>query len=206
MNVVWKKLLILSPIVILIAMLYFVNHTIILLRDITYSFVFSNNAGAVQMFEKELKALPLPGYPKAEYSKFYSGIIHAFSNVLGEKHVVITFLIDENGTVHHSNYENEKMLEAWLENECELRRQIKANKSGYVILHNLEEEMLFYYTTIFDGTQNYRLFVGIDRDALEAEINFDKIIIPVSIIGFLLIVFVQYSIWLRMTYGKRQVK
>ena len=204
MNTIWKKLLLLIPIIILIAMLYFVNYTVGLFREITYSFVFDTNVGSVQMLEIELDELSSQGYSQTEHSDLHCIMIHAFNKTLGKKHTVITFLLDEDGIVYHSNDENEEYLAELLKNEYDLVIRTAIDKSGRLTLRGSGKDQLWYYHTVTDGVRAYRLFMSVDRDLLESMLDTDKIVIPIGVIGLLLIITVEDSIWNRTIRSKKK--
>ena len=193
----WVRYLLISPIIILIIMLYFINYTINYFREITYSYAFDTNVGSVQMLAKELDERLFQGYLREEDIQFNHDMILVFNNAIGKKDAVITFLVDQNYIIYHSNYDNKKYLSSLTLEE--LDSVIKSNRaqSGLVTFPGFREDQQWYYYTISDGVRSYRLFMSVDRDELEGVFGTDKIVIPISVIGFLLIVAVEDSIWNR---------
>jgi len=55
MNIIWKKILILSPIVILITMLYLVNYAVTVLHEIKYSLI-ENSVNSAEMIDETILA------------------------------------------------------------------------------------------------------------------------------------------------------
>ena len=191
----YRKLLLASPIIILIPMLYLIHYTVDYFKDVTYSFVLNTNIGSVQMLEQELKEHQ---ETEENYNEVRSAIIHMFNNTIGKKHSVITFLIDGDGTVYYSNDENELYATALLEEKNNLIRKASGSLSGELILQNLDKEQLWYYHNFYDASESYIFFMSVDRGMLEAMLDTNNIVLPTAIICLLLIFSIEDSIWLRI--------
>ena|GEM_PF-2661370 len=192
----YRKLLLASPIIILIPALYFIHYTVDYFKDVTYSFVLNTNIGSVQMLEQELKEHQ---ETEENYSEVRTAIIHMFNNTIGKKYSVITFLTDKSGGIYHSNHENELYLASLLENKDGLLAKTSDALSGTLTLQNSEEEQLWYYHTFYDVNESYIFFMSVDRGMLEAMLDTNNIVIPTGIICLLLIISIEDSIWLRIS-------
>ena len=196
-----KKILLLSPIIILIPMLYFINYTVDFFQDVTYTFVLNTNIGSVQMLEQELEEHK---EIDPNYSEIRESIIHIFNMTMGKKRPVVTFLMDENGKVYHSNHENEIYVEELLENKEELQAKTSQEESGHLILQNLGKEQHWYYHTFAEQEQHYLFFMSVDKEMLESSLEINNIVIPICIICIILILSIEYSFWLTISRKRKK--
>lgn len=197
----WKKFLLIMPAVILAGTLAFVNYTMKYFREMSYTFVYDTNVGSVQRFCKEVKELRSAGYDEENYSELYENMIWVYCKTLGEKKSIFTFLLDENKEIQHSTTGNERYLSVFLKdkvNQDMIYSTIGSTESGEVLLKHQNDEITMYYQKIANGNDTYHLFMGIDRRSVDADLNADKILIPISIIGLILLFLTEYAVWLRI--------
>lgn len=197
-----KKYLLIVPVLILTMTLYFLDYTIDYFKNMAYTFVYHTNVGSVQRFSKELDEL-YTEYPEDEYNDFYTNMIFVYSKTLGEKDSIITFLMDEEFNIYYSNDPNKRFLETYLNEEANLNL-IKYSVDnitvgGEVILSQDLSEEKFYYHKVSNGENAFYIFMCIDRQTLGAELEANEIVIPVCLVGLLLLVMTEYTIFLKMT-------
>lgn len=195
-----KKILIVIPVMILFFTLFFVDYTINFFTDTAYEFVYHTNIESVKRFTKELKELTSSGYTGDEYYELYTSMIHIYNRTLGEKESLITFLLDEDLNVYHSSSRNEDFLSEFLEDKSSVDLIVDAAAtygSGELTFdpNNIAETM--YYQVLSSGKNYYYLFMGIDKEQVAANLNADKIVVPICIICLSFMVIIEYIIWLK---------
>lgn len=195
-----KKCLYLAPIAVLGVMLFLLNHTLHHFKATAYQFVYETNTEALQMFWRELNALGSQGYPSQtdEYQGIYTHVIHNYNTIMGEKEAIITFMMGEEGHIYHSTDDNKAYLDGVLNNaeNMELIADAWESKSnGEVVLRRGNQEETMYYHWFYSWEDDYTLFMTVNADVIEKQLNVNAIILPISAIGLLLLVMMEYLIW-----------
>ncbi len=196
-----RKLLLLTPIVVLGTTLLFVNFAIRTFGDTAYTFVYNTNVQTVQSFSDELTALSEQGISSAQFRELYTNMIYNFNNEVGDKDAIVTFLLDEAGQTHHSSDYNKEYLEGLLQNEANMalvRAAYDSRGSGEIALARGEEWQMMYYHRFYSGPNEYSLFLCVEREAIEKQLNANGIIIPLCVVGLLLLFALEYIIWLKL--------
>ncbi|MDR1668577.1 MAG: hypothetical protein LBR76_01285 [Oscillospiraceae bacterium] len=196
-----KRLLLLIPLVVLIAMLLFLNYTVQYFRDTAYRFVYDTNVQSVQSFSNELRSLSAQGYTSREYGVLFTNMIMNFNQSMGEKEAIVTFLLDEEGEIHHSTEPNREYLSDMLQNG-ENRRLIgeafDTRSEGEITPERGGKRELVYYHHFYSGDIDYTHFLCVEKQAIELQLRASGVIIPISVIGLLLLFAVEYAVWLKM--------
>ncbi|MDR2903967.1 MAG: hypothetical protein LBU77_05625, partial [Clostridiales bacterium] len=136
-NNILKKLLLLIPLVILTVTLFFIDHTVRYVKKTAYDFVYNTNVGSVQRFSKEIDELSSEKYGLSDDDGLFTNMIQVYNKTLGEKEALITFLLDENARIIHSNDSNKAYLAAYLdslENIYSIEQVASAGRSGEIKL------------------------------------------------------------------------
>jgi hypothetical protein len=195
-----KKYLVLTPVVVLFSTMFFLNYTVQYFKDTSYNFVYDTNAGSVISFSEELRALTAQGYTRYEYGSLFSTMIFNFNVKLGEKDAIVTFLLDEEGQIRHSNDNNKDYLADILQNEENMKLindAFDARRNGEIITERDGVKEPMYYHWFFSGDDDYCLFMCVDKKIIEAQVNVNGVVIPISLIGLLLLIMSEYIIWLK---------
>lgn len=200
-NKIWKKLFWIAPIVIVLFMLTFLNYTIQFLKDMTYRYIYETNVSAVKRFALEVDTLISDGYNTDEYCDIYVKTMHVYNRVLGERDAIISFLMDKNGTIYHSNSSNEQYLNLFLEHKSNIlliQNIIHTNTNGEIHIKTDDLKETLFYQMITNGKEEYYLFMTLDRQLVESKLSANQIVIPVGVIGLLFLFMTESAIWLQM--------
>ncbi|MCL2321914.1 MAG: hypothetical protein FWC47_07395 [Oscillospiraceae bacterium] len=199
-----KRLLFIVPIIITIMMLFLIENTINHFKDTTYAFVYDTNKGSVQGFSREISELVSGGYAGKEYDAIYISMIKAFTKTNGEKNAIVSFLLDQDGNIYYGDDANESFVSALLEdpNNAEAINHIAISHStGEVTLNNHGKGQTCFYQLITACGKSYYVFMTVDRIPIEIQLNLNRIVIPIVIIGLLLVITVENLIWVKMYCG-----
>ncbi len=197
-----RKLLLLTPIVILGVTLLFVNLAVKTFNDTAYQFMYQTNMQTVDSFSSELSMLSSQGFTSSEHGTLYTNMIHNFNTAVGQKDAIVTFMVDEAGIFYHSSDYNRAYLENLLLNKANMNRISAAASSslanGEITMDygNASEKM--YYHRFYSGQHDYKLFLCVERDGIDAQLNANGVIIPLCFVGLLLLFALEYIIWLKL--------
>jgi hypothetical protein len=195
-----RRCLLLTPVVVLLVTLFFLNFAVEYFKDTGFTLIYNTNVESVKRFSRELNELSAQGYTSGEYGDLYTRMIQNYAKTLGEKEAVVTFLIDENGTIQHNTEHNQTFFAAILEdgeNMNAINGAYASKGNGEIILENNGVQERAYYHHFYSGPKDYSLFMCIEKKAVEAQLNADGVIIPICVIGFLLLLTMEYTIWLK---------
>ena len=197
-----KNLLLLIPVVVLSGTLIFINYTVQYFRDTAYTFVYNTNVETVQSFSRELSGLSSQGYTSAEYSHLFTNMIQNFKNEVGAKKAIVTVLLDEDGQFHHSSETNQAYLSELIQGEESMdiiSEAFESRSNGEITLKRTDNsEETLYHHQFYSGPTDYTLFICVDRSAVEAQLHANGVVIPISVIGLLLLITIEYTIWLKL--------
>jgi hypothetical protein len=174
------------------------------MKETAYTFVYNTNVGSVQRFSKEIEELSSEKYGLQDNTELFTNMIHVYNKTLGEKDAVITFLLNENGEILHSDAFNEAYLSGILDNEWNtyiINEIASTNRNGELNLYNKETGQRtekFYYHLLTSGQDRYHLFMGINRQPVEAQLNIHALTVPISVIGLLLLIVSEGLVWQKM--------
>lgn len=197
----FKKYLLLTPVVVLLATILFLNHTVQLFKDTAYTFVYDTNTESVRRFSKELAALASQGYSGDAYGALYTSMIHNYSTTLGEKEAIITFMMDEAGQVIHSTAHNQAYLEKLLENAenaARVEAAYASRRHGEIELLREGEYEKMYCHWFYSGPEGFCLFMCVEKNVIETQVNVNSISLPICLIGLLMLIMAEYIIWMKM--------
>lgn len=197
-----KKFFVLTPVVVLFATLFFLNYTVQYFKDTTFDFVYDTNVGSAVSFSEELSALSSQGYASAEYGRLYTNLIFNFNEKLGAKEAIVTFLLDEEGGIHHSSGHNQDYLADMLQNKENMKlinEAFASRGSGEIITERDGVEEVMYYHRFYSGDDDYCFFMCVERKVIEADVNVNGVVIPISVIGLLLLIITEYAVWLKIS-------
>ncbi|MDR1704965.1 MAG: hypothetical protein LBS19_09845 [Clostridiales bacterium] len=196
-----KKCLILIPVAVLIATLFFLNYTVQYFRDTTYTFVYNTNVESVNRFSRELNELSALGYTSDIHTRLFTSLINVYSDTMGDKDAIITFLINEKGQLYHSNDENERHVTAILADEANKSITDGAfakKSSGEITLKYEGEDVQFYYHWFYAGPNDYCMFMGVEKSQIALKLQTNGVIIPICVIALMLLFTMEYAIWLKI--------
>ncbi len=196
-----RKLLLLVPIVVLGLTLLFVNFAVQTFGDTAYTFVYNTNVQTVQSFADELTALSEQGISSAQFRELYTNMIYNFNNEVGDKDAIVTFLLDEAKQAHHSNGYNKEYLESMLQDEANMSlvtAAYESRSSGEITLAREGGPQTMYYHRFYSGPSEYSLFLCVEREAINRQLNANGVIIPLCVVGLLLLFALEYIIWLKL--------
>jgi hypothetical protein len=192
-----KKLLYLSPVIVLLVTLFFLNYAVQYFKDSNYDFVYNTNKESVERFSRELNNLSAQGYTSDVYGDLYTRIIKNYGKTMGEKEAIVTFIIDETGQIVHSTAHNQLFLLPLLQNENNMALVNDAYASranGEITLETGERPLTMFYHWFYSGPKNYSLFMCVERQAVEEQTDVLGIVIPISIVGLLVMFTLQVGI------------
>ena len=197
-----RKLLLLTPIIVLGLTLLFINFAVRSFNGTAYTLMYDTNVQTVQSFSDELRMLSSQGFTSAENSTLYTNMIHNFSKAIGTKDAIVTFIVDESGQMHHSSAYNEAYVTNLLQSEANMSLVSSAAaspvESGEITMDHGDSAEQMYYHSFYSGQDDYRMFLSIDRQAINAQLNADSVIIPLCAVGLLLLFALEYIIWLKL--------
>ena len=199
-----KKILLGLPLIILVIMLVFINYTISFFRDTVYDYVFDTNEGSIRRFSQEIEELNQNNDDYDLYSK-----VHVYNKTFGNKAALVSFFVGSNAYIYYSNDENRAFMSPMLEKKENLDKVLSAptsGNSGKISLDNRGDQQRFYFQTVTDGRQSYYIFMTVDKNMIYDQLNANTIVIPIFIVGLLLIIFIEYFIWLKITNGGSKQK
>jgi len=197
----FKKLLFIVPIFSLIIMLFIINNTVNYFKDTIYTFVFDTNKDSIQTFSEEIKILISEGYYGKKYDALYLSMIKAYTKTNGQKYAIVSFLLDEDGNIYYGDEESQSYVSILLNdlnNENKIKNIATSHSTGEVILSNNGKGQTWFYQLITNGDKDYYEFMSVDKTQIELKLDENKIVIPIVIIGLLLVVTIEYSIWIKM--------
>lgn len=197
----FKRYLLLTPILVLLMTLFFLNYTVQYFKDTAHRFVFNTNVQSVQRFSRELKALASEGYDSRDYEGLYTDMIINYNVTMGEKDAIVTFMMDDNGQILHSSGHNRTYLTDILqheENKVAINDAFQSRSEGTITLQRNNTEETFYYRWFYSGSYDYTLYMCVERQVIDKQLNANGVSIPISIIGLLLLLTMEYIIWLKM--------
>ncbi len=192
-----KKFLLLLPVVVLLGTLFFLNYTVQHFKDTAYTFVYETNVGSVLSFAEELRALSSQGYKSDKDSVLFTNMIMNFNRAMGEKEAIVTFLMDADGEFHHSSEYNQNFLSGVLqsgENMNHVQAAYDKRGSGEITLEHPGGVETMFYHRFYSGPKEYSLFLCVEKHAIEAQLNVNGVIIPISMIGLLLLFALEYGV------------
>lgn len=196
-----KKYLLVTPLILLLVILWFLNYAVQYLKDTTYDFVYETNKQSVIAFSQELSGLSEAGITSADYGHIYTTLIHKFNVELGSKDVIVTFLKDESGTIHHSTAYNENYLSDILSIETNLvaiDKAFETRGNGDITFVREGTDKKAYFHRFYSGENDFTLFMTVERRAVEAQVDILGITVPICFIGLLLLVMSEYTIWIHV--------
>ncbi len=196
-----RKLLLLTPIIILGLTLLFVNFAVRTFNDTAYTFMYNTNVQTVQSFSNELSMLTSQGYSSSEHGDLYSNMIHNFNTAVGAKDAIVTFMLDGQGQTYHSSAYNQAYVENLLQDGSNMglvQAAYDSRGQGEIALAHPEGPEAMYYQRFYSGQDEYTLFLGVERAVIEKQLNADGVIIPLCVIGLLLLFALEYIIWLKL--------
>jgi len=198
------KLLLVAPSVMLVLLLVYTNYGFNSLKDTMYQFVSRTSEESIKNFSFEMDELAaVSKYMDEGALQAQKNQIMVYNKALGARHGVVTFLLDKEANIFHSNESNQSYLSGILKDQdnANLIKLIAAtssiNKSGYLKLTRNGTDQFWYYQTLSGGVDEYRILMYTDKNKLMEELHTTKIIIPICIMGFILLVVTEASIWLR---------
>ncbi len=197
-----RTFLLIMPLLVLFITLFFLDFSIRLFKDTAYTVVYNTNVESVKRFDRELFALTDQGYTSDMYGNLYTLMIRNYCDTLGEKEAIVTFLMNEEGQIHHSNDYNRTYLSELLKSEDNQKIINNANAAqsiGEIKLDRNGTEEILYYHRFFSGPDYYCLFMGIEKRVVEASLHINGIIIPICIVGVLIIVLMEQILWLKLS-------
>ncbi len=196
-----KKYLLLLPIVVLFFILVFLNYSLKYLDNISYTFVYDTNVDSIQRFSRKMDEISSLKSTKDAYVKYYNDILQLYCKILGEKKGVITFLMGRDGKIYHSSNHDKDYLAAILQDDknMELINTAFASRSnGEITPKYKDSKEIMYYHPFRNESNEYSLFMCVDKKVVEADLRAYGINIPISIIGLLLFIMMEYTIWLKL--------
>jgi hypothetical protein len=192
----------LAPVIVLFATLFFLNYAVQHFKDTSHDFVYDTNKESVLRFSRELAELTELGYNSTDHGDLFTSMIETYNRTLGEKNNIVTFLTDDDGQIQHSSDENKEYLTTLL-NDADNQRLIKnaaeSKNDGEIALNRDGAKQTFYYHWFYSGELDYCLFMSIDRQAVEAQLEINGVLIPIAVVGLLLFVLLEYMIWQKKT-------
>ena len=188
-----KRLLFAAPVLILALTLFFIDFSVRYFKDSVYDFVYDTNVGSIRRFSAELGGLPAD-----------CDIVQAYSITVGGKFSVVTFLMCD-GNIFSSNPDNGMFITQLMKESDNLTitNEIMP-ESGYVSLKNGKEQLEFFYHAMPCINKNCYIFMTVRKDLLETEMHCNAVIVPLLIIGILLIISVEYTVYLRIKQLKKE--
>ncbi len=192
-----KKYLLLVPVILLLAILLFLYYTVNLFRDTAYTFLYNTNVQSVLAFGGELRELAAQGFTSDEYGNLYTNMILNFNSQLGQKDAIVTFLMDEEGRIHHSTENNQSFLEGYLEDETNRSRvdaAFKTRDAGDITIERDGEEQKVYFQHFYSGSEDYTMFMLVEMRAVESQLDVRGVVIPICAIGLLLLFMTQHHL------------
>ncbi|MDR1693212.1 MAG: hypothetical protein LBR72_07630 [Oscillospiraceae bacterium] len=198
-----KRCLLIAPVVVLAVTLFFLNYAVQYFRDTAYAFVYDTNVSSVHRFVRELRGLTSVGYNSTDYGDLFTHMIRFYNMTLGEKESIATFLMSEDGYIHHSTDENKEYLADILQNPDNmalLNDAFAKRNGGELELAHGEETIAMHYQWFYSGEDDYCLFMCVERENIEGRLHAQGVVIPICIVGLLLLAMTETIIWLRMTY------
>ncbi len=151
-----------------------------------------------------MQELTSAGYKGEEYDGLYNQMVFIYNKTLGEKVSILTFMLDENNTIRHSNTYNEQMLSPLLKNKDNMNmiyKETESNEFGEVTLNNEnEQEIMYFHKIIISNGKQFFLFMGVDRERIISNLNANEIIIPICIVCMLLLGLAEYAVWMNIIY------
>jgi hypothetical protein len=202
-----KKCLLTMPVIVLFITLVFLSYAVQYFKDTAYTLVYNTNVESVLRFSRELRELSAQGYTSEAYGDLYTHMIQNYSMTLGQKNAIATFLLDENGQIYHSSEHNEEYLYEVLANPDNMtlvNAAFQSQGEGEIELEADGEGLLFYYHRFYSGDDNYTMYMNVHKADIQAELNADGVIIPISVIGLLLLFTIEYTIWLKMESERKK--
>ena len=193
-----KKLLLVTPVVVLLVTLLFLNYEVQFFKDTASSFVYSTNVESVQRFGRELADLAEQGYPSEVYSDLYTRKIKTYSKTLGEKEAIISFWVDEAGEIGHSTEHNKAFLAPLLQNEANMAlitSAFESRGSGEIALESEDGVLIMYYHRFHSGPDEYSLFMCVEKEVVEAQVHVYGFVIPIGAIGLILFFVIELGIY-----------
>ncbi|MCL2310878.1 MAG: hypothetical protein FWC41_00105 [Firmicutes bacterium] len=193
-----KKLLIISPIVVLITMLFLINHTVNYFVETEYDFVFEGNKKSIQTFSREIEMLD---------EQFRRDIIEVCIKTLVDKYSVYGFLVEADSTIYYSNDDsNREYISKTL---SDIDKQSLISQENQIL--NIGDLVLsgqkwYCHTIASGGDSHYYIFMTVDKDLIREALNTWQVTVPISIIGLLLWISVHDSIWQRMVRHNERYK
>jgi flagellar basal body-associated protein FliL len=200
-KIVLKVCAVVIPIAVMVAMLLIIKTSVRFFKDTTYSFVYDTNVESVKRFSRELDELDGGGYPENENGGLYEAMIHSYSKTLGEKPDIVTFLIHE-ASIIHSTAENEKFLEKFLNSDADSNRFFETAGAARSESTVYVKGQMFFYRALSKGEFEHHIFMTVDRDKVEHKLNINRIVIPIAVLGFLLLISIEGVIFLLLEREK----
>lgn len=181
------------------------------MNDTVCKYIYDTNVESVKRFSQEINELIAPGNESEDNLDLYTSAIFMYNRIIGEKDSVVTFYADVNENMFYSNPHNENYLLYFLEHENNLNQVKEAtatHDNGKITMTHDNREETFYYHAFSDGHNDYTFFIGIDYIKIEAKLNVNKIVLPICLMGFLLLIVTEYAIWLKtiLVASENQVK
>jgi hypothetical protein len=192
-----KKLLYLSPVLVLLVTLFFLNYAVQYFKDTNYDFVYNTNMESVERFSRELKELSAQGYTSDVYGDLYTRMILNYGKTLGEKEAIVTFVVDDTKQIVHSTEYNEHYLTPLLQNENNMalvEAAYKSHAAGEITLETGARPEKMFYHWFYSGPKNYSLFMCVERGVVESKLQIHGVVIPICIIGLLVMLTLQAGI------------
>jgi hypothetical protein len=194
--------LLLAPVIVLFITLFFLNYAVQHFKDTSHSFVYDTNKESVLRFSRELAELTEKGYNSTDHGDLYTSMIEIYNTTLGEKYGIVTFLTDDAGQIQHSSETNQSYLTPVLadaNNMSLIKNAAESKSDGEIELKHNGAKETYYYHWFYSGDLDYCLFMTVDRQVIEAQLEINGVLIPIAIVGFLLFVLLEYMIWQKKT-------
>jgi hypothetical protein len=192
-----KKMLYLSPVVVLLVTLFFLNYAVQYFKDTNYDFVYDTNRESVERFSRELNELSAQGYTSAAYGDLYTRMILNYGKTLGEKEAIVTFVMNDTGQIVHSTEHDERYLTPLLQNESNMglvKAAYESRAAGEITLETGARPEKMFYHWFYSGPKNYSLFMCVERSAVEEKTDVVGVVVPVCVIGLLVMITLQVGI------------
>jgi hypothetical protein len=192
-----KKMLYLSPVVVLLVTLFFLNYAVQYFRDTTYDFVYDTNMESVERFSRELRELSAQGYSSDDYGDLYTRMILNYGKTLGEKEAIVTFIVDDTGQIVHSTEHNRTYLAPLLQNDSNMglvKAAYESRAEGEITLETGERPLKMFYHWFYSEPKNYSLFMCVERGVVESKLHIRGVVIPVCVTGLLVMFALQAGV------------
>lgn len=204
-----QKLLLLTPVFVLVITLFYADFSLNYHKDFAYKFGMETYAESIQKFTGEINALISEQPVTKESSQFYFNVLNAYNRTVGGKYAVISFLLYDNIKIYHSNESNQAYISTLFQDQANtdsVQLAAESHSSGYVDLNYEGIGQSWFYQVMTDGTDEYYLFMSVDKTMMGKKFEANEIVIPICIIALLFLISVEYSIWIKILFNDYRKK